>query len=348
MLTNTPLTYSVHSAGGMFSSTNDLIKFGEAILEHRVLSGAKTRKWLQPTAHTAVTGFSVGAPWEIGRTNTLTPDNRTLDVYTKTGDLGQYHAVIALIPDYDLVVSVICAGAEVSREPASRTIILTTALRALIPALDQASRAEASSNAYTGTFTSASTNSTLSLTTDSGPGLVISSLSIRGFNALSQFSSYTLSALESGAAAAAPPPPTSARLYPSNRRAETISTTTTDNTNVTETAWRAVIDTATEDAKKKLDEQIFYNDGSCMTWFGMDRGAYNFLSLADFVFVTDKGGKVTAVRSPAFNVTFVRTGDEVIVDRDVGAGKGSTSGASKRGLGWGVVVGVVVMGLGLL
>jgi hypothetical protein len=85
-----------------------------------------------------------------------------------------------------------------------------------------------------------------------------------------------------------------------------------------------------------------------MTWFGMDRGAYNFLSLADFVFVTDKGGKVTAVRSPAFNVTFVRTGDEVVVDRDVGAGKGSTSGASKRGLGWGVVVGVVVMGLGLL
>ncbi|KAK0649269.1 beta-lactamase/transpeptidase-like protein [Cercophora newfieldiana] len=330
------------STGGMFSSTTDLITFGEAILEHRLLSATKTRKWLKPTTHTTARSFSVGGPWEIGRTNKLTVDDRTLDVYTKTGDLGQYHAVIALIPDYGLVFTVICGGAEVTREPASRTIILTTALRALIPALEQAGRDEAASNGYTGTFSSTSTNSTLSLTTDSGPGLVISALSVRGFNALTQFSSYSLSALESGAAPAAIQP-SSARLYPSTRQAEVKGT----NGNETETAWRAVIDTMTEDAKKKLDDQLFYDDGSCVTWFGMDRAAYNFLSLADFVFVTGEGGKVVAVKSPAFNVTFVRTGDAVAGDvGGTGTGSGSTSGAGALsvGLGWAVVV----TGLGLL
>jgi len=322
----------------MFSSTNDLILFGKALLEHRLLSAAKTRKWLQPLAHITATSFSVGAPWEIGRSDTLTIDGRTIDVYTKTGDLGQYHAVIALVPDYDLVVTAIMGGEEVTREPNSRTIILSTALRALIPAIEQAGRDEAASSGYTGSFADASTNSTLVLNSDSGPGLVIDSFSVRGFNTLGQYGSYSLAALESGGSAPTKAPvKADARLYPSNRHGKQGSSD--------ETAWRAVVDTTTEEQRKKLDDQIFYKQGSCMTWFGMDRSAYNFLSLADFVFVTGGDGAVTAIKNPAFNITLVRTGAPPASAKVTGPV--STSGAGRAAAIWtpGALVGGLLLAL---
>ncbi|KAK0611385.1 beta-lactamase/transpeptidase-like protein [Immersiella caudata] len=331
------------SSGGMFSSTNDLISFGNAILTHRLLSAPKTRKWLQPSAHTASRSFSVGGPWEIARSHTLTLDNRTIDIYTKTGDLGQYHAILALIPDFDLVATIITAGPEVTVNPNARTIFLSTALRTLIPAIEQASRDHASSQGYTGAFTDPSTNSSLTLTlpSDSSPGLLLSSLTVRGFDALSHFPSYSLASLESGSVKASTKP-VIARLYPSNRQGG----------NGTETAWRAVVDTATEEEKKTVEEQIFYEDASCLTWFGMDRGAYNHLSLADFVFVTGgEGGKVVEVRNPAFNVTFVRTGDAPVVERGSGGGTGGKGGSESEagGLARGGMVGwVVVMVVGML
>ncbi|KAK4447829.1 beta-lactamase/transpeptidase-like protein [Podospora aff. communis PSN243] len=330
------------SSGGMFSSTNDLISFGNAILTHRLLSAPKTRKWLQPAAHTASPSFSVGGPWEIARSHTLTHDNRTIDVYAKTGDLGQYHAILALIPDYDLVFTIITAGPEATVNPNLRTILLSTALRTLLPAIDQSARDEASSHGYTGTFTSSSTNSSLTLTlpSDSSPGLLLSSLTVRGFNALAHFPSYSLASLEAGSITASTNP-VSARLYPSNRQGE----------NGTETAWRAVIDTATEEQKKTVEEQIFYEDASCVTWFGMDRAAYNHLSLSDFVFVTDDEGTVVEVKSPAFDVTFVRTGDAPVVERGSGGGTG-TGRASESGAGGlgrsGVFGWVVVMAMAML
>lgn len=308
------------SAGGMFSSATDLIALGQAILDHKLLSPAKTRQWLQPNAFTTSLGFSVGSPWEIGRSDTLTVDGRTVDVYTKTGDLGMYHAVIALVPDYDLVVAVLTGGLEVSVEAATRTVVASAVLEALVPALEQAGREEAVKAGHVGTFVDEAGNATLVLNTDNGPGLVIESFTVDGFDVIGKYHLYSVAALESALqAASADPVPSDARLYPTNREGE--------RGNDEETAWRAVIDTTTEEQKQALDAQIFYRNGSCVTWFGMDRSAYNFRGLADFVVVKDSIGAVSAIRNPAFNVTMARTnapvtprtGEAGVSERSTGA-----------------------------
>jgi len=326
----------------MFSSTSDLITFSSAILNHRLLSAAATRKWLQPLAFTTASSFSVGAPWEIGRSDTLTVDGRTIDVYTKTGDLGAYHAVIALVQDYDLVVTVMTGGQEVSAEPASRTIFLSTALRALIPALEKAGRDEAASAGYVGVFADEASNSSLVLTSDGGPGLVMQSFNVRGFNVLGQFGSYSLAALETASQLSTKPPvKADARLYPTDRRSNT--------TIGAETAWRVVVDTATDEQKKKLDDQMFYQNGSCVTWFGMDRSAYNFLSLADFVIVTGFDGSVTAIKNPAFGVTLARTSQPIPSGGEVESS--NTSAAGRVHIGGhaaAVLVGALLCALAML
>lgn len=327
------LIWHFFSSGGMFSSTKDLIALGAAILDNKLLSPAQTRRWMQPTSHTTSTGFSVGAPWEIGRTTTLTLDGRTIDVYTKTGDLGAYHGVLALIPDYDLVVSVLTAGDEATQEPNTRTIVLSAVLRALIPALERAGRDEAAANGYAGVFTDAAANATLVLAVDeTGPGLVMNTFNVRGFDVVGHFGDYGLGALERGGQiATAPPRRADARLYPSNRR----------DTDKGETAWRAVVDTSTAQQKKALEDQIFYAEGACNTWFGMDRAVYNYLSLGEFVFVAGKDGKVVAIKNLAFNTTMVRAGDApaLKIERDA-AQSGTASGREAAVV---VMVGLVAL-----
>ncbi|KAK3380979.1 beta-lactamase/transpeptidase-like protein [Podospora didyma] len=344
------LTTGVYeSAGGMFSSTNDLIAFGEAILEHRLLSAPKTRQWLQPTSHTTATSFSVGAPWEISRSDILTADGRTIDIYTKTGDLGLYHGILALVPDYDIVVTVLTGGREVTAESSTSRILLSAVLKALTPAIEKAGREEALASGYLGTFVDDSTNSSLVLTVDAGPGLVIQSWTMRGFDALGRFGLYSLQALESGGAAASTGPvKADARLYPSNR--EGVSKQGGGN----ETAWRAVIDTVTDEQEKKLDDQIFWKNGTCTTWFGMDRSVYNFQGLMDFVVMTGSNGAVTAIKSPAFNITLVKgTSPTVLPNTNTNAGT-TTPGEKKSAAGrtldakLGVFVGVLVAVLSML
>lgn len=72
-------------AGGMYSSQSDLVKLGQAIMKNTQLSGDVVRRWMKPTAHTAVWQQSVGRPWEIAR---WPVEGRIVDVYTKFGDIG--------------------------------------------------------------------------------------------------------------------------------------------------------------------------------------------------------------------------------------------------------------------
>lgn len=59
------------SAGGIYSTANDLTALGSAILNYSVLSSAATRKWLKPVSLTSGLGTSMGAPWEILRSTNL-------------------------------------------------------------------------------------------------------------------------------------------------------------------------------------------------------------------------------------------------------------------------------------
>ncbi|KAJ6441416.1 beta-lactamase [Purpureocillium lavendulum] len=297
------------SAGGMFSSTRDLVQLGRSILSHRLLPESITRSWMHPLAHTSSPGQSVGAPWEILRTDNLTAarHGRVIDVYTKTGDLGLYHAHLALLPDYGLVASVIVAGAEVSADPLARTKLLSQTLRGLIPAVERAGRDEAREK-YVGRYVDATTNSTLSVTmdgddSDAGSGLFLAGFSARGFDVLDNIHKYnpTAGAGSTASTSSSPSPKVIARLYPTDVTSQSGSRC--GNGTSTGTAWRAIVDSTTAAQREEQDTQLFYMDGSCEAWFGVDGPAYNYLTLTEFVFLTDEDGGVTGVRNLAFNVT---------------------------------------------
>lgn len=273
----------------MYSSLGDLQAFGEAILTNKLLSPMETRKWMKPASSTSSWGYMVGHPWEILRSDNITSDGRLIDVYTKSGDLGLYHALTGLVPDYDLVITVIMAGAEASSGYAS-AIAFSAIIKSLLPAIEAAGREQAKSS-YVGEYTEQSTNSSITFTMDGGPGLLISEWTVRGFNVLKNIGGYSWATLETGKVNSEPP--VSARVYPTNLQSEG------------QAAWRAVFDSTNSTVNAALDSQLFFKDGSCQTWSSQDRQTYDFLSLDEFVFVQSEGEAKT-VKNPAFNITLTK------------------------------------------
>lgn len=273
----------------MYSSLGDLQAFGEAILTNKLLSPMETRRWMKPASSTASWGYMIGHPWEILRSDNITSDGRLIDVYTKSGDIGLYSVLTGLVPDYDLVVTVMMAGAEATSDPFS-AIAFSAVIQNLLPAIEAAGREQAKAS-YVGKYTEQSTNSSITITMDGGPGLVISEWTVHGYNVLKNIGGYSWATLETGKVNSSPP--VSARVYPTNLR------------NKNQVAWRAVFDFTNSTANAALDSQLFFKNGSCHTWFSQDRQTYDFLSLDEFVFAQSEGEAKT-VQSPAFNVTLTK------------------------------------------
>lgn len=162
------------ASGGIYSSTRDLAKLGLSILQERQLSGLETRRWMKPQAHTAGLHFSVGAPWEIWRTEV---HGRVIDIYTKGGDIGMYSSFLYLIPEYGIAVSVLSGGKSSGLISAS---IEETAAK-LLPVLDGIAKKEACDK-YCGHYTNG--NSSLVVKTDDQPGLLVSEWKSRGADVL--------------------------------------------------------------------------------------------------------------------------------------------------------------------
>ncbi|KAK8083197.1 hypothetical protein PG996_001978 [Apiospora saccharicola] len=143
------------SAGGFYTSTNDFLALGTAILSNKLLTPAQTRKWMKPKIATSSAGLMLGEPWEIYRADNVTTDGRLIEVYTKTGDIVGYDAIFCLVPDYDIVVSVLTGGFEAGSAAVMK--LCSDAVRELLPALEKAGKAMA------GTYADPATNSTLTL-----------------------------------------------------------------------------------------------------------------------------------------------------------------------------------------
>lgn len=143
-------------SGGLFTSSNDLAKFGIAILNSTLLPSNTTRKWMKPHSHSASLTYSLGAPWEIIRY--LNPSTgKVTDLYTKLGDSGYYGANIVLIPDYGAGFSILAASTGAERDVVTNTI-LDSITNTILPALEAQAALEATKN-YVGTY--GSTDSTL-------------------------------------------------------------------------------------------------------------------------------------------------------------------------------------------
>lgn len=222
-----------------------------------------TRQWLKPVSHTASLTYSVGSSWEILRSTYFTPDNRVIDLYTKSGGLGQYGSLIVLIPDYDVALVVLAAGDTTIVDIVSEMVLDT-----FVPLIDAVARAD-SQKAYAGKYSSShSSNSTMMvLTTDSGPGIKVSQWLSEGQDFLALYNSFF----------GAPSDFVDMRLYPTNL------------TSTTERAFRAVLQAFSADGSVSYVRGSGILSEPCATWYGIDGYVYGLVGLDDFVFAVEDG-----------------------------------------------------------
>ncbi|KAG4272611.1 hypothetical protein FPRO04_10353 [Fusarium proliferatum] len=274
-------------AGAMGSSTGDMLSFVTSILKDKALSPSNTRRWLKPNTFTSTWSASVGSPWEIYRVDNLTSDGRIIDLYTKGGTLSGYQSGMAMVPDTGLAVSVLGAGPEVSSVWAQLATL--NIVEALVPAMDMAARDEAKAR-FSGVYVDEKTGSTLTLSLDEGPGLVLSNWTARDFDVLPNLNRFQPGryndTTDSGIK--------TVRLYPTGIENESCA------------AWRAVFPTLSDNEAEMIEGLTKVKDVTCITWHMLDRFIYNGLSMDHFEFKYGRDGKAVSIKSKAFDVEMKR------------------------------------------
>ena len=159
-------------SGGIFTTLNDLDKFGIALLNSTLLPANVTRKWMKPTSHTASLTYSVGGPWEIHRY--IHPATRKVtDLYTKLGDSGSYGGAVVVIPEYGAGISFADGSSDAAARGGVSNVILDYVINAILQALEAQAAAEASLK-YVGTYVSTdsklNSSITISLNKSTAPG----------------------------------------------------------------------------------------------------------------------------------------------------------------------------------
>ncbi|KAK1727847.1 beta-lactamase [Colletotrichum acutatum] len=279
-------------AGGLYSTTADMLRFGDAVLQNRLLSPAKTRRWLKPSVFTSAPGQFVGAPWEGILSDNVTADGRLVELYTKGGDLILYHAGLALVPEHGITMSILVAGPEVSAAAFSYyTLKMNEFLPPLLRALDEAARDEAKAR-IAGTYADEASNSSLTISLDGGWGLLLEDWYMKGFDVVPNLSRYVFL----GVNLTDLPPVTTrtARLYPTGLEEGNV------------TAWRALFDTFTAEQRDAIDDMFFFPNASCVSWLSMDRTTYNYKGLDHFEFTYGDDGRVESVLPKPFKLSLKR------------------------------------------
>lgn len=239
--------------------------FGDAILRYELLSPAQTRQWMKPAASTSSRGIVIGRPWEIFRSTNVTKDGRLVEFYTKAGDIDSYHSLMALIPDYNLTVTLLDAGpGEVGG--AELQLWFSSIVQTLLPAIEQAGKDEAEEK-YAGTYSDTKTNSSLTLSVDDESGFSITNWTVRGVDIASTYGSVGLPPVFPS-----PPVHVRFRLYPTGLRSDT------------ETSWRMMFTSGTAEEIAEQETLFAWPDATCNTWASLDRIVYQLLAHEHFVF----------------------------------------------------------------
>lgn len=279
------VTYT-HRTAGLFSSIRDLSQFGKAILGNKQLSSMETHRWMKPQAHTASRSISVGAPWEILRTSTGTTSGRSLDLYTKGGVIGLYSSMLILIPDFNVVISILGAGSDAAL---AVTMATETTLQKFLPELERTAREQARRN-FGGDYVSAniSTNSTLTIAVeDNVPGLVLKKWISNGADVMLAFSLFAQGLGRQLQRIA---------LYP-------MDLATKNSTCATKQSYRAIIETVDPHYDAKVPRVI---DVNAIQWTMFDAFRYGGISIDDFVFHIDAKGVARGVEPRVLRETFTR------------------------------------------
>ncbi|OAQ77943.1 penicillin-binding protein [Purpureocillium lilacinum] len=272
------------STGGLYSSSHDLAVFGRALLTSKQLSRLATRHWMKPHSHTASPSASVGAPWEMARTRSRVTSGYAVDLYTKSGSDGQYNALLVLVPEFQVVVSLLAAG------PDSGPVVTAaaeTVLQALLPALDGVSQSQACDK-FCGRYATAdaAVNSSLVLAVDyEGPGLLVTQWISNGVDVRQVAQAYA-DATKGGVIE-------SIRLYPTGLYAPGKA------------AFRAVLQTVPSDFNSSIPRIL---DPRASQWSAMDQLMYGEVAVDDFVFRLDGHGRAVAVEPRVLRQTLQRVG----------------------------------------
>ncbi|KAI5861567.1 beta-lactamase/transpeptidase-like protein [Durotheca rogersii] len=268
------------ATGNMYASASDLSALGRAILGHKLLSPVQTRRWLKPFAFSSDPRAMVGMPWGARRIN-LEDTYRWTTAFNKAGNIGNYSALLALLPDFDIGISILVAG----KLPGNVGFGLADVIGGpLLPAIEQAARAEAGAQ-YSGHYVAADAgvNSSMTIETDALPGLSIS----QWFSNGTDFA-WIATVLQNQYYPVRP----RIRLYPSG-----LAGPGADGRG-TRVAFKAMF----EDADgPRLDGRMFSTE--CGTWVSIESVIYGSAAVDGLIFNVDPDGRVVSVTSPALRVT---------------------------------------------
>lgn len=274
------------SAGGAWSSTNDLAKIGRSILQSSsILADNVRQEWLRRVVHTSNTNAAVGKPWEVFRMNVpVEPDSnatRLVDLYTKNGGYGPYNAELILSPDHEIGAIVLVASLTDPNAGAGPLWTLNEmAADIWVPAAEAAARDAAAAN-IAGTFISQDgLNSSIVLAIVSDrKGIQISELVYNGTNFLADM----LPAFGSVGGSL---------QYMDLRDGDS---------NGTQLAFRAVW----QQAKLQGNPGVFKQD--CLaSWAEVDTVKYGDVGSDEFVVTVDESGRAFSVEMPFLRTTFLR------------------------------------------
>jgi len=269
------------SAGMMYSTVADISSLGRSILRSSLLSPAQTRRWLKPTALTSDIRETVGYPWGIRRI-IMDPDRpyELITAYNKAGSIGSYSSLLALLPEFGIGFSVLVAGDHAL----NNWVLADTLGSSILPAVQQAVRAEAQAN-YAGNYSSSELNSSVTFTTDaSKPGLGITSW-ISNRTDMMAVSNYLLTNSISVNF--------SARLYPTD-----LQVTAAGGSK--QVGLKAIF----EDLANQAKDSIF--TAGCGTWIGPTALVYGALALDEFIFTLDPSGNAVSVAVSALRPSMGR------------------------------------------
>lgn len=244
-----------------------MVKLGRAVLNSTLLSPAMTRRWMKPATHTSSLTASVGAPWEIY----TIPTSRAVDVYTKSGDLGSYSSMTGLSPDHGVGFTILAAGNDTTTVVEALTQAM---MQKLVPALDAAAKEEAVSR-FTGTYAHNNSNSSITVTTDGGPGLKVDDWvndSVDMIATIQTLAGYT----------SAP----SVRLYPTGLES------------LGKISFIALI--------QQLDSTSSSSEVPCTTWFEVDSQVYGNVGVDEFLFEVDSQGDAVGLSPRALRTVLPR------------------------------------------
>ncbi|KAK8050326.1 beta-lactamase family protein [Apiospora phragmitis] len=276
-------------SGNMFASTGDLTALGRAILGSTVLTPLMTRRWLKPVTYASDNVAAVGMPWGLRRLPlSSTNPHRTVTAFTKAGGVGDYSALLTVLPEFDLGITIMVAGPNT----AGGIWSMADSIGAVIlPAYDAATRDDANRR-YAGRYVAdpavyPNLTSSLELTTDPAkPGVGVGSWISNGTDMIPVAQS-----LQSGMSVPSDPgagnsSTPSVRLYYTGLQSGSRE------------AFKAVFE-----AQGAPDNPGTGFSTDCGTWIDYTGVTYAGMPLDEFIFESDDAGNVLSVKNLALNVT---------------------------------------------